>query len=45
VKNFLSNFEADYIIAQAGPKMGVATVGNGANARPSKQRTSKSGNT
>eukprot|EP00040_Diaphanoeca_grandis_P030630 m.181481 g.181481 ORF g.181481 m.181481 type:complete len:409 (+) comp32068_c0_seq2:192-1418(+) len=42
IKNFLSDFEADYIIDQARPKLGVSAVGHGDDARVAKQRTSKS---
>jgi len=42
ITNFLSDFEADYIIEQARPKLGVSAVGHGDDARVAKQRTSKS---
>lgn len=42
MENFLSQFEADYMIDQAAPKLGISTVGHGGDARVAKQRTSKS---
>lgn len=42
VVDFLSEFETDYIIQQASPKLGKSTVGHGEDARDSGTRTSKS---
>jgi prolyl 4-hydroxylase len=42
IRNFLSDFEADYMIEQARPKLGISSVGHGGDARQAKQRTSKS---
>jgi hypothetical protein len=42
VNDFLSEFETDYIIQQAAPKLGRSTVGHGEDARDSGTRTSKS---
>eukprot|EP00656_Telonema_subtile_P006536 TRINITY_DN13023_c0_g1_i5.p1 TRINITY_DN13023_c0_g1~~TRINITY_DN13023_c0_g1_i5.p1 ORF type:complete len:343 (+),score=51.12 TRINITY_DN13023_c0_g1_i5:152-1180(+) len=42
VQNFLSDFEADYIITQARPKLAASTVGHGINAQVDTTRTSKS---
>jgi len=41
VENFLSDFEADYIIAQAKPNLRRSTVGHGINAKVDNTRTSK----
>eukprot|EP00035_Acanthoeca_spectabilis_P039182 m.59787 g.59787 ORF g.59787 m.59787 type:complete len:408 (+) comp9478_c0_seq1:76-1299(+) len=42
IENFLSEFETDYIIQQAAPRLGRSTVGHGEDARDSGTRTSKS---
>eukprot|EP00040_Diaphanoeca_grandis_P030631 m.181486 g.181486 ORF g.181486 m.181486 type:complete len:420 (+) comp32068_c0_seq3:169-1428(+) len=42
VEEFLTDFEADYIIDQARPMLGMSSVGHGGDARVAKQRTSKS---
>lgn len=42
IKNFLSDFEADYMIEQAAPRLGISQVGHAGDARVAKQRTSRS---
>lgn len=42
IKNFLSEFEADYIISQAKPQLARSTTGHGKNTRVDDVRTSKS---
>eukprot|EP00041_Stephanoeca_diplocostata_P012103 m.202039 g.202039 ORF g.202039 m.202039 type:complete len:404 (+) comp18811_c0_seq5:81-1292(+) len=42
IVDFLSDFEADYIIQQAAPMLGRSTVGHGGDARESNTRSSKS---
>lgn len=42
IKNFLSEFECDYIINQATPKLHRSTTGHGKNTRVDDVRTSKS---
>jgi len=42
IVDFLSDFETDYIINQAAPRLGRSTVGHGEDARDSGTRTSKS---
>lgn len=42
VKNFLSTFEADYIVAQARPQLRRSTTGHGVNAREDDTRSSQS---
>lgn len=42
VSNFLSEFETNYIVQQASPRLGRSTVGHGEDARDSNTRTSKS---
>lgn len=42
VVNFLTDFETDYLVHQAAPMLGRSTVGDGADARDSGVRTSKS---
>lgn len=42
IKNFLSDYEADYIITQAKPQLTRSTTGHGKNARVDDVRTSKS---